>query len=111
MYTSIASALAAPGWSMLSRRRWHGLALLGVGIVAPVALALYAVGSNRNWVALTLDATFLSWVIVLGALALIARIAALADVWFAAGRPIRFGRLDSLVGIVAIAAVAAGGVE
>jgi LCP family protein required for cell wall assembly len=85
--TDALSAALAPGWN--ARRRSAGLAgaLLGLGWGVPLLVAGWAVGSRRTWVALTLDQGFLRLVTAALVAALAARIVALAEVWFAHGRP------------------------
>jgi LCP family protein required for cell wall assembly len=85
----LAVALLAPGWQERSTRRALGIVLLAVGVVVPLAVVLGALVSGRGWVALSLDAGFLAWLMVAISCALVARIVAVA-VWFrrtgAAGR-------------------------
>ncbi|NNE12800.1 MAG: hypothetical protein HKN41_11225, partial [Ilumatobacter sp.] len=61
MTTDIVLAGLLPGWSMRGRRRALALALLAVGVALPVVFGLSVLASGRNWVALTLDTTFLGW--------------------------------------------------
>jgi LCP family protein required for cell wall assembly len=108
VHTEIAAALAAPGWSSRSRRRWFAIVVFAGGLLAPFALVLYGVVSGRSWVALTLDERFLGFVVVVGGLALVARIAALVEVWVAAGRRWSLDRAEAAVALAAVAALVAG---
>jgi LCP family protein required for cell wall assembly len=85
--TEVVSAAVAPGWN--ARRRSTELAggLLALGCGAPLLVAGWAVWSGRSWVALTLDSSFLALVVVAGAAAVAARLIAIAEVWWAHGRP------------------------
>ncbi len=51
------------------------------GVVIPLLVAAYAVFSGRNWVALSLDARYLAWVMVAGVLAVASRVVAVGEVW------------------------------
>lgn len=82
MLSEIAVAILLPGWNLRRRRLPLAIALFSAGVVVPVLVALYALFSGRNWVALTLDATFLGWLMAAGLSALLARLAAVAEIWF-----------------------------
>ena len=71
MLTTIALAVLFPGWDTHRRIRQLAIALFVAGVLAPLMLAAYAVFSGRQWVALTLDAGFLAWVITVGVVALV----------------------------------------
>ena len=66
MHSEIASALLVPGWAARRRRPWPAAAGLALGVALPAALALYVPLSGRNWVALSLDASFLAVVVAVG---------------------------------------------
>ena len=93
-------AAVLPGWGV--RRRSLalaiGLALLGCGV--PLATAAYALWQRRPWVALWLDGDFLRLVVVAGAAAIAARIAAVAEVWVAHARPLGW-RAMAAAGVLA----------
>ncbi|MFZ8998962.1 MAG: LCP family protein [Ilumatobacteraceae bacterium] len=80
------SALAVPGWSLVrdpSRRPGRvaaGLVLVAAGSGAPLALAAELLVGRRSWVALTIDRGFLARTAVVVGLALLSRLAAVADV-------------------------------
>ncbi|TDT17328.1 LytR family transcriptional attenuator [Ilumatobacter fluminis] len=99
----LATALVLPGWSQRRARLPLAIALLVVGVAFPLVVAVWAVVSGRNWVALSLDRTFLAWVLAAFVAALAARLVALA-MWFAAGSRSRertvAGALAALVAVV-----------
>ena len=97
----LASVVVLPGWSQYRTRRGLAAALLGAGVVVPLAVASWAILSGRNWVALSLDRGFLGWVLVAFVSALTARLVALA-IWFSAGSRSR----ERLVGASVAALVA-----
>ena len=110
MHSEIAAAVVVPGWGARTRRRWLAVALLAVGVVAPVAVVLYTVFTGRSRVALSLDSSFLATVVFVGVAAVVARLIALVDVWLAAGRPSTFSRSETAVAVVAIGALLVGSV-
>ena len=110
MHTEIATTVVLPGWVARCRRRWLSVALLVTGVIVPLAPLVYAVATSRNWVALTLDTSFLDLVIVAGLAAIVARLVALAEVWVAAGRRASFDRAETLVGAAAVLALVVGAV-
>lgn len=75
-------AVLLPGYGALARRRALAVVLLTLGVVAPVVLGTVAVGSRRSWVALTVDGSFLLWTATVLLAALLARLAALAELWW-----------------------------
>jgi LCP family protein required for cell wall assembly len=77
----IATAVLNPGWNVRRRLPPLAIALFAAGTLTPLAVAFYALFSGRNWVALTLDAGFLAWVMAAGIAAVVARLIAVADVW------------------------------
>jgi len=77
----IATAVLIPGWSVRRRLPLLAIALFAAGTLTPLAVAFYALFSGRNWVALTLDAGFLAWVMTAGVAAVLARLIAVAEVW------------------------------
>lgn len=99
----LATALVLPGWAQRRARPPLAIALLVVGVAFPLVVAVWAVVSGRNWVALSLDRTFLAWVLVAFVAALAARLVALA-MWFAAGSRSRertvAGAVAALVAVV-----------
>lgn len=99
----LATALVLPGWSQRRARLPLAIALLVVGVAFPLVVAVWAVVSGRNWVALSLDRTFLAWVLAAFVAALAARLVALA-MWFAAGSRSRertvAGAVAALVAVV-----------
>ena len=84
MLMQIALAVLIPGWNTRRRIPQLALALFVAGVVVPLGVAASAVLSGRPWIALSLDAGFLAWVIVVGVIALVARLVAAAEVWLAA---------------------------
>ena len=80
----LALALVVPGWAQRRSRLPAALALGVVGVALPLAVALWVVVSGRSWVALSLDSTFLAWVLVAFVAALVARLIAVG-LWFADG--------------------------
>ncbi|MAT05759.1 MAG: hypothetical protein CL424_12045 [Acidimicrobiaceae bacterium] len=97
----LATALVLPGWSQRRARRPLAVALLGLGVVFPLGVAVWAALSGRNWVALSLDRTYLAWVLAAFVAALATRLVALT-MWFAAGTRSR----DRMVGGAVAALVA-----
>ena len=99
----LATALVLPGWSLRRTRLPVAVALLVVGVVFPLAVAVWAVVSGRNWVALSLDRTYLAWVLAAFVAALVTRLVALA-MWFSAGSRSRErtigGAVAALVAVV-----------
>ncbi|MEY2958568.1 MAG: hypothetical protein RLZZ01_1136 [Actinomycetota bacterium] len=73
------AALVAPGWSIRTRHRTIAGVLLVTGVLAPLASIAEAVVGPRSWVALTVDRGFLARTAVVLVLALLARIAAVAE--------------------------------
>lgn len=110
MHKEIAAALVAPGWSARRRRRTLAITLFLIGVVLPLLPLLYVLVTDRNSVAVSLDATFLAVVIVAGVLAISARIAALAEVWVAAGRRTSLSRVEWLTAMAATLVLVAGSV-
>ncbi len=110
MQSEIATALLVPGWAARRRRPWPAVVLLGAGIVAPVVLVVYVLLAGRSWVALSLDASFLAVLVVVGVAAIAARIAALLDIWLAAGRPRAFTRPELIVGGLTVALLLVGSI-
>ena len=110
MHSEIAAAVVVPGWRVRERRPWLAVALLAVGVAAPVAVVLYTLLTGRSRVALSLDSSFLATVVFVGAAAVVTRLVALVDVWLAAGRPRTFSRSESAVAIAAVAALSVGSV-
>jgi len=106
----IATELLAPGWTVRRRRPWSAVVLLAAGVVAPLVLVAYVVLSGRSRVALSLDSSFLATVAVVGAVAVVARLVALAEIWFAAGRPTRLARSEWAVASLAVSALLVGSV-
>lgn len=84
MLSQIALAVLLPGWNTRRRIPQLAVALFAAGVLLPLALVAYALFSGRQWVALTLDVGFLSWVITVGVIALVARLIAAGEVWLAA---------------------------
>lgn len=84
MLTQIALAVLIPGWNTRRRIPQLAFALFVAGVLVPLVTAAYAVFSGRQWVALSLDAGFLAWVIEVGVIAIVARLVAAAEVWLAA---------------------------
>ena len=76
MLTEIAEAVLIPGWSVRRRVPQLAIGLLAAGVLIPLVVAAYVVLSGRNWVALTLDAQFLAWVMTAGIAAILARVIA-----------------------------------
>ncbi|NNE13055.1 MAG: LCP family protein [Ilumatobacter sp.] len=104
MTTDIVLAGLLPGWSMRGRRRPLALALLAVGVALPVVFVLSIIATGRNWVALTLDTTFLGWIVAVGLLAWSARLVAVVECWWDAGRPRRLAPFEAITaGLVAVA--------
>jgi LCP family protein required for cell wall assembly len=77
----IARTVLVPGWDARDRRPRLAIALLAGGVAFPVGLAAVALLSPRNWVALTLDSSFLLWVMVALFTALVSRLIAAAEWW------------------------------
>lgn len=111
MHAEIATAVLVPGWAARRRRPVLAIALAVAGIAVPLILGLYIVLTGRSRVALSLDSTFLGLVMVVGVGAIGARVAALFEVWAAAGRPRALSRPElvacgvALVGLVATSVV------
>ncbi len=112
MLSEIAMAILLPGWNVRRRLAPLAVALFAAGVVIPLLVALYALFSGRNWVALTLDAEFLAWVMTAGVVALLARLVAVAEVWFSSRPHDSLSARDgwAIVLIVAVCAPLAVGV-
>lgn len=99
----LATALVLPGWLQRRTRPSAAIALLGLGVAFPLVVMVWAVVSGRNWVALSLDRTYLAWVLVAFVAALVTRVVALG-MWFAAGSRSRErtvgGAIAALVAVV-----------
>ena len=99
----LATALALPGWSQRRARPPLAGVLLVSGVALPIGVAAWSIVSGRNWVALSLDRTFLAWVLVAFVAALVTRLIALA-IWFSAGSRSRErvvgGAVASLLAVV-----------
>ncbi|MDW3216917.1 MAG: LCP family protein [Ilumatobacteraceae bacterium] len=110
MHTEIAATLVAPGWAARERRRSVAIAMLVVGVGLPLLMALYVVVGGRSWVALTLDREFLGLVVLVGCLGIAVRLAALVEVWLAAGRRRSLDRIETAAAVVAMVGLIAGSV-
>ena len=108
MHKEIAATLVAPGWVARARRRSTAIVLLVGGVAVPLLMVLYVLVGGRDRVALTLDQRFLGLVVVVGCLAIVTRLAALVEVWIAAGRPMPLDRAEAATAIVAVVALTAG---
>lgn len=108
MHKEIAATVVAPGWVTRRRRRPLAVAVFAAGVIAPLATVLYVLLGGRSWVALTLDQGFLRLVVVVGCLAIAARVAGLVEVWVAAGRRARLDRVEAAAAAVAAVALVAG---
>ena len=106
MLTEIAVAVLIPGWSVRRRVPQLAIGLLAAGVLIPLVVAAYVVLSGRNWVALTLDAQFLAWVMTAGIAAILARVIAVAEVWISA-RPDHVRDSKDVWAIVVVVAVVA----
>lgn len=113
MHSEILTALVVPGWTTRRRRGRLAWGLMSVGIGLPLAVLGYVAITDRNGVALGLDAAFLLWVVIVGTLAIAARGVALAEVWFARDgadddeRPERTRRDRAALGAAVVALLAA----
>lgn len=87
MIGEAASAALVPGWNVRHRSTALAGVLLALGWGVPLLVAGWALASRRSWVALSLDAEFLLMVDVALVSALVARVLAVAEVWWAHGRP------------------------
>ncbi len=85
--------------------RWRS-SLLAIGVLMPLVVAGYALLSSRNWVALTLDAGFLAWVMTAGVLAVSARLVAVAEFWLSVRPQHSWGRSDGWAIAVVVAVCA-----
>lgn len=110
MQSEIAMALLVPGWNARGRHRAPAYLLLLAGVLAPVVLVAYVAFTDRSRVALSLDAGFLAVVVGVGVLAMVARLVALAEVWYSAGRPTRLASSEWLVASFAVVAMLVGSV-
>ena len=87
MLADAALAVTLPGWRMMRRRRSLGIAVFIGGVVVPVVLLGWALISRRSWLAISLDAGFLGWLLFVAVLALVARLVAVGESWNELGRP------------------------
>lgn len=110
MHAQIGLAMLVPGWQAARRRPAMGVVLLAVGVAAPVLSIGYAVATQRNAVAMGLDADVLGVVFVVGSTALLARVVALVELWFAIGRRTSFAPVESVALVAALAAMVGGSV-
>jgi LCP family protein required for cell wall assembly len=102
--TEVVMTVVVPGWTARNRRPVLAFGLLVLGVGVPLAVVAYVVVSRRNWVALSLDAGFLGWLLVAGVVALLTRLAAVGELWLTAGRPLALTRRD-LVAVATVLAV------
>jgi LCP family protein required for cell wall assembly len=100
----VATAVVLPGWNARERRPILAFALLVAGLGGPGAVVAYTIVSGRNWVALSLDTGYLAWLMTAGVLALISRLAAVGEVWLAAGRGPARRDVWSVVVVLAVCA-------
>lgn len=107
MHKEIVATVVAPGWAARRRRRPIAVAMLTAGLLAPLLVVISTLSSGRSWVALTLDQGFLGLVVVVGVVAIVARVVALVEVWMAAGRRVRLDRVEAATVVVATIALAA----
>lgn len=70
----------APGIPTMRRRALHGTVLFVFGVVAPVGWLVISVLQHRSWIELGLDREFLRQLIVVLAVAVITRLAAVGEV-------------------------------
>lgn len=70
----------APGIPTMRRRVLHGTVLFVFGVVAPIGWLVVSVLLHRSWIELGLDREFLRQLIVVIAVAVIARLAAVGEV-------------------------------
>jgi LCP family protein required for cell wall assembly len=108
VHIEIAKALVVPGWTARGRRRALAATLLVAGVVAPLLMVFYVVFTNRSWVALSLDSSFLANVMLVGAAAVLARLVAVVEVWVADGRRTVFDRVEVVAVFAAATALIAG---
>jgi LCP family protein required for cell wall assembly len=107
----LASALL-PGLPTLRRRRWLGIVLLALGVVAPLVWLAAWIAHDRSWVVLGLDRRFLSQLMAVLVIVVSTRIVAVGEVLLATrARPRRALRLGiagaAVVGVVWPCAVGA----
>ncbi|MEO6652742.1 MAG: hypothetical protein ABIP17_08825, partial [Ilumatobacteraceae bacterium] len=110
VHAQIGLAMLAPGWQTARRRPVLGLFLLVIGVAAPVLSIVFAVATGRNAVAMGLDADVLGFVFAVGLAALLARVAALVELWFAIGRRTSFAPVETVALVAALAAMVAGSI-
>lgn len=103
MLAEIAWAVLIPGWRLLRRLPIVAVALLGAGVLTPFGVVAYALFSGRQWVALSLDAQFLAWLMAALALAAVARLVAVGEVWYSARDEHVWSRRDGwAIGLVMV---------
>mgnify|MGYP002634141347 FL=1 len=106
MLTEIAQAVLIPGWNVRRRLPQVAIALFTAGVLTPIVVAAYTLLSGRNWVALTLDAKFLAWVMTAGIVAVLARLVAVAEVWISARPDHSWNSKDAWAVVLVVAVVA-----
>ena len=97
-------AAVAPGLPTLRRRRGHGAVLLLAGVVGPLVWLVVTVLRHGSWIELGLDRAFLGQLILVIAIAVIARLAGVGEV-LAAGSTDGRSRLRGAVAFATLLAV------
>lgn len=111
MHREILTALLLPGWSARGRRRRLAIGALILGTLPIGGVAIYALASGRNPVALGLDGGFLGVVLVAAVLALVVRAAAVVEIWDSAGRPVPPDRRSTVALTFAVVALSVGAIS
>lgn len=95
--------MTVPGWAARRRHRAFSLVLVVAGVVVPILVLLRVALSERSWVALGLDPRVMSGVAWAAGLALVTRVASVAELWHARS----WSRRRSWAGAVAVLLVLA----
>jgi LCP family protein required for cell wall assembly len=99
----MAASMVVPGVPAFRRHPALALLLLTVGVVVPVLGALWAYAKRDDLIGLALDPRFLTGVTVVGLAAIVARLAALAEIAHAFARRPGIGLKTTIATVVVLA--------
>ncbi len=97
------ASIVLPGVSAWKRRRAAAIALLVVGVLAPIVLPVVLIATSGGIVNLALDSTALGLVRIVLIAVVLSRVVAVAEVLVAAPRRTPIASVGAIVGIVLVA--------